>query len=41
MKLKAQTETLEEKTPHYKTKYQEINQELITGIREPIETQQS
>ena len=34
MKLKAQTEILEDKTTHYKTKYQEIDQELITEIRE-------
>ena len=41
MKLKAQTEILEDKSSHYKTKYQEIDQELITEIREhcPIETQ--
>ena len=40
MKLKAQTEILEDKTTHYKTKYQEMDQELITEIRElcPIET---
>ena len=39
MKLKAQTEILEDKTTHYTTKYQEINPELITHIRElcPIE----
>ena len=42
MKLKAQTEIPEDKTTHYKTKYQEIDQELITEITElcPIETQQ-
>ena len=42
MKLKAQTEILEDKTSHYKNKYQEIDQELITEIRElcPMETQQ-
>ena len=34
MKLKAQTEILKDKTTHYKTKYQEIEQELITKIRE-------
>ena len=41
MKLKAQTELQEDKTTHYKTKYQKIDQELITEIRElcPIETQ--
>ena len=41
MKLKAQTEILKDKTTHYKTKYQEIDQELITEIRELclIETQ--
>ena len=41
MKLKAQIEILEDKTTHYKTKYQEIDQELITEIRElcPTETQ--
>ena len=41
MKLKAQTEMLEDKTTHCKTKYQEIDQELITEIRElcPIEKQ--
>ena len=40
MKLKAQTEILEDKTTHYKTKNQEIDQELITEIKElcPIET---
>ena len=40
MKLKTQTEILEDKTTNYKTKYQEIDQELITEIREicPIET---
>ena len=40
-KLKAQAEILEDKTTHYKTKYQEIDQELMTEIRElyPIETQ--
>ena len=41
MKLKAQTEILEDKTTNYKTEYQEIDQELITKIRElcHIETQ--
>ena len=41
MKLKAQMEILEDKTTHYKAKYQEIGQELITEIRElcPTETQ--
>ena len=41
MKLKTQTEILENQTTHYKTKYQEIDQELIAEIRElyPIETQ--
>ena len=41
MKLKAQTEILEDKTTNYKTKYLEIDQELITEMRElcPIETQ--
>ena len=41
MKLKAQIEILEEKTTHYKTKYHEIDQELITEIKElcHIETQ--
>ena len=41
MKLKAQTKILEDKSTHYKTKYQEIDRELITEIRElcPIETQ--
>ena len=41
MKPKAQTEILKEKTTHYKTKYQEIDQELITEIGGlyPIETQ--
>ena len=34
IKLKAQTEILEDKTTHYKTKYQEIDQEIITEIRE-------
>ena len=40
MKLKVQTEIQEDKTAHYKTKFQEIDQELITEIRElcPIET---
>ena len=32
MKLKAQTEILEDKTIYYKTKYQEIDQQLITEI---------
>ena len=41
MKLKAQKEILEDKTIHYKTKYQEIDQGLITEIKElcPMETQ--
>ena len=41
MELKAQTKILEDKITHYKTKYQEVDQELITEIRElcPIETQ--
>ena len=41
MKLKAQTETLEDKTSHYETKYKEIDLELITEIRDlcPIEAQ--
>ena len=41
MKLKAQTEILEDKTTLYKTKYQEIDLKLITKIRElwSIETQ--
>ena len=39
MKPKAQTEILEDKTTHYKTKYREIDQELITEIRELIEIQ--
>ena len=41
MKLKAQIEILEDKTTLYKTKYEEIDQELITEIRDlgPIETQ--
>ena len=34
MKQKSQAEILEDKTPHYKTKYQEIIKELITEIRE-------
>ena len=34
MKLKAQVEILEYKTAHYKTRYQEIDQELSTEIRE-------
>ena len=34
MELKAQTEIQEDKTTHYKTKYQEIDQELITEIIE-------
>ena len=34
MKLKAQKEIQEEKTIHYKTKYQEIDKELIIEIRE-------
>ena len=40
MKLKVQTEIQEDKTAHYKTNFQEIDQELITEIRElcPIET---
>ena len=33
MKWKSQTEILKDKTTHYKTKYQEIDQELITEIR--------
>ena len=42
MKLKAQTEIVGDKTTHYKTKYQEIDQKLCTEIRElyPIETRQ-
>ena len=42
MKLKAQSEIQDDKTTHSKTKYQEIDQELITEIRElcPIETRQ-
>ena len=41
LNLKAQTEILEDKTTNYKTEYQEIDQEIITEIRElcPIETQ--
>ena len=41
MKLKAPTEILEDKTTNYQTKFQEIDQELITEIWElcPIETQ--
>ena len=34
MKIKTQTEILVDKTIHFKTKYQEIDQELITEIRE-------
>ena len=42
MKLIVQTEILKDKTTHYKTKYEEIDQEIITEISElcPIETQQ-
>ena len=42
MKLKAQTQILEDATTHYKIKYQEIDQQLITEIWElfPIEIQQ-
>ncbi len=42
MKLKAQIEILKDKTTHYKTKYKEIDPELITEIRKicPKETQQ-
>ena len=42
MKLKSPLEILENKTTYYKTKYQEIDQELITETRElcPVETQQ-
>ena len=41
MKLKAQTEILKDKTTHYETKYQEIDQKLITEIKDlcSIETQ--
>ncbi len=41
MKLEAQTEIKEDKTVNYEPRYQEIDQELITKIRElcPIETQ--
>ena len=34
MKLKVQTEILKHKTTHYKTKYQEIDQEIIIEIIE-------
>ena len=33
LKLKAQIEIPEDKTIHYKTKYQEIDKELITEIK--------
>ena len=41
MKLKAKAEILEDKTTQYKTKYQEIDKELISEIRHlcPIEAQ--
>ena len=39
MKLKAQTEILEDKTAHYKTKYQKIYSELITVIKELCRTE--
>ena len=34
MKLRAETEILEDRATNYQTKYQEIDQELIAGIRE-------
>ena len=39
MQLKAQTEIFEKRATHFKTKYQEIDQELITEIRELCPTE--